>query len=143
MMFDPLPKSRGKKDTIHRVPTIIGLIALLIIGISSIQAQDLASANIAYDNGDYETAIILYESALAVGEVSGEIHYNLGNAYYLNGEIGKAMQYYLLAEMYLPRHAVIASQIELIRAERVDGDFDEIDPIIILHSLSAEIFDDN
>ena len=110
----------------------------LLLCILSVKAQDLASAGVAYENGDYETAIILYESALAVGEVSGEIHYNLGNAYYLNREIGKAMQHYLQAERYLPRHTAVASQLAIVRTERIDGDLSEIDPIIIAHNFSAD-----
>lgn len=141
-MISSPSKSRKKTDTTHRIPTSIVLFTLIAIVLFlwnlPIRAQDLASANIAYDNGNYETAIILYESALAVGEISGEIYYNLGNAYYLNGEIGKAMQSYLQAESYLPRHSAIASQLAVVRAERVDGNLIEVDPIIIAHNLTAE-----
>lgn len=140
-MISSPPKSRKKTDTTYRVPTYMIIVLAIIVVLFwnlSVEAQDLASANIAYDNGNYETAIILYESALAVGEISGEIYYNLGNAYYLNGEIGKAMQNYLQAESYLPRNGAIASQLAVVRAERVDGNLIEVDPIIIANNITAD-----
>lgn len=130
-----------KTDTQKRVPTYMMMILAIFVVLFwnlPVEAQDLVSASVAYDNGDYETAIILYESSLAVGEVSGEIYYNLGNAYYLNGEIGRAMQNYLQAESYLPRHAAVASQLAIVRSERVDGDISEIDPIILVYNITAD-----
>ncbi len=128
----------NQREASHRAYVIFLAILVFSSWTLTAQAQDLSSADIAYENGDYETAIILYESALAVGEASGEMYYNSGNAYYMNGEIGEAMQYYLQARNYLPRHATIASQIDLIRTERVDGKFNDVEPIIILHNLSAD-----
>lgn len=132
-----------KTDTIHRVPTkwlfFIGIIVLTIFNfVMNTEAQNLELAREAYENGNYSAAIDLYEIALLEGDVSGEIYFNLGNAYYLNGQPGKALQNYRRAEMYLPRNQAIAEQIALIRAERVDGVLTEADWLVMSHNITAE-----
>lgn len=51
-------------------------------------------ANTAYVNGDYSRAIVTYDSIADAGFVSKKLYYNLGNAWYKNGGIGKAVLYY-------------------------------------------------
>jgi len=113
------------------------LLILTIITTSFTQAQNLELAREAYENGNYSAAIDLYELALLEGDVSGEIYFNLGNAYYLTGQPGKALQNYRRAEMYLPRSSAIAAQITLIRAERVDGVLIEADWVVVSHDITS------
>ncbi len=55
------------------------------------QQQD--KAHKAYSEGDYKQAIALYEAMAQEGE-SDALYYNLGNAYYKNNQIGKAILNY-------------------------------------------------
>lgn len=61
-------------------------------------AQELGilwdEANTAYINGDYPTAIVRYDSIGQAGYASYKLYYNLGNAYFKNGEIGRAVLSY-------------------------------------------------
>ena len=47
-----------------------------------------------YRMGDYQAAAEAYETTLAEGLTSPELHYNLGGAYYHEGQIGKAILNY-------------------------------------------------
>lgn len=52
------------------------------------------SANVAYNEGDYAKATELYESILADNLHSAKLYFNLGNAYYKQDKLGKAILNY-------------------------------------------------
>lgn len=103
-----------------------------------VKGQTVEQANNAYETGNYSAAIGLYESVIAQGERSGEIYFNLGNAYYLNGQPGQALLNYRRAESYLPRDTIIAERIALVRSERVDGITPETDWLVISANITAD-----
>ena len=51
-------------------------------------------ANTAYSNGNYRAAIQIYDSIVTLGMVSPKLYYNMGNAYFKEDKIGKAILYY-------------------------------------------------
>ena len=51
-------------------------------------------ANTAYTNGDYPSAIARYDSIRASGYASAPLYYNLGNACYKEGQLGRAILNY-------------------------------------------------
>lgn len=51
-------------------------------------------ANTAYINGDFHAAADAYEELLSRGVSSMKLYYNLGNAYFKDDRIGKAILYY-------------------------------------------------
>jgi tetratricopeptide (TPR) repeat protein len=51
-------------------------------------------ANIAYQKQDFEQSIKLYEELIKNNKVSSDIFYNLGNAYFKNGNFSKAILNY-------------------------------------------------
>jgi tetratricopeptide (TPR) repeat protein len=117
---------------------IIAFLFLLIF--ITVQAQDsLQQAADAYEQGDYVTAIALYESTLMNGEGSGALYYNLGNAYYQYGNLGLAILNYCRATQYLPREKDIVAQINQARSERVDLTSEDSDWLNISANLSANI----
>ena len=59
-------------------------------------------ANIFYEENKYSEAIKLYESILEKGYESGHLFYNLGNAYFKKGELGKAILNYERALRLIP-----------------------------------------
>lgn len=59
-------------------------------------------ANTAYINAEYDKAIALYDSIAAEGYVGAKLYYNLGNAYYKEGRLGKAILNYNRALRYDP-----------------------------------------
>ena len=56
--------------------------------------ENFAAGNIAFEQKEYKNAIKAYEAILATGTHSAELFYNLGNSYYEQGTIGKAILNY-------------------------------------------------
>jgi tetratricopeptide (TPR) repeat protein len=87
--------------------------ALLILGIlsSAARAADSAEpsprttfyhANALYKDGQYDAAAKEYDELLRSGLVSGNLYFNLGNAYFKAGERGKAILSYERARRLIP-----------------------------------------
>ncbi|MDY0015032.1 MAG: tetratricopeptide repeat protein [Bacteroidales bacterium] len=51
-------------------------------------------ANKAYMQKDYPTAIHLYTDIISAGNVSADVYYNLGNAYFKNSQLSQAILWY-------------------------------------------------
>lgn len=68
-------------------------------------------ANAAYTKGDYAKAIGLYQQLLAERWQSGPLYYNLGNAYFKQGETGKAILYYEKAKRLIPGDADLKANL--------------------------------
>ncbi len=79
----------------------MGLLVLSHQGFS--QESDFYQASQLYKEGKYQQAIVKYEDILKTGKTSGALYYNLGNSYYKNGQIGKAVVNYIRAKRLLPR----------------------------------------
>ena len=59
-------------------------------------------ANNAYSNADYAAAIKSYDAILENGYSGHKLYYNLGNAYFKNNQIGKAILFYNRALLLRP-----------------------------------------
>jgi tetratricopeptide (TPR) repeat protein len=75
------------------------------------------SGNTAYQEGRYGDAVKAYEQILASGHESGAIYFNLGNAYFKDGELGKAILNYERAERLLPRDPDVRANLDFARDE--------------------------
>lgn len=59
------------------------------------EPQTLArQADELYRHGEYDSALALYNEALAAGYTSAELHYNVGNTYYRLEQLGPAILHY-------------------------------------------------
>jgi len=76
-------------------------------------AQVWENANRLYEQGKYSQTIPLYETLLKNDEESPYIHYNLGNAYFKNGELGPAILHFHKAWEIRPRDQDIRFNLEL------------------------------
>lgn len=98
------------------------VLSLLFFGFS--QAQEpidvFAKANEAYKKGDYQKAIGLYEKAMQKDEVSGELYYNLGNAYYKINQIAPSIYYYEKAMQLLPNDEDLRYNLSLVDQMKMD-----------------------
>lgn len=61
-----------------------------------------STANAAYSEGNFNKAITDYEKILAQDLHSAALYYNLANAYFKKGELGKALLYYNRASRIAP-----------------------------------------
>ncbi len=73
-------------------------------------------ANRFYDDGSYKDAVLLYELLITQGVTSGNIYYNLGNAYYKVGETGKALLNYERAKKFIPDSEDLFANISFIKS---------------------------
>ncbi len=81
------------------------------------QARSLFyQGNIRYSEGDFQQAIIDYERVLSLGFESGALYYNLGNSYFKEGLLGKAIANYLRAERLIPQDADLRSNLDYARS---------------------------
>lgn len=81
----------------------------------------LIQANKAYQAENYQEAIDLYESILTKGKHSASLYYNLGNAFYRNNQLGKAILYYEKAKLYAPRNEDIEHNLLIAKNKTFDN----------------------
>jgi hypothetical protein len=77
-------------------------------------------ANTAYQEGNYSRAVELYSSLTAQGFDDGRIHYDLGNAYLRNGELGRAIASYLRSRARRPRDEDVQANLKFARKSTKD-----------------------
>ena len=80
----------------------------------------MAEANAQYERGEYADAAQQYEALIDGGYEDATLYYNLGNAYFKNDDLGRAVLNYLRAEELSPRDADIRANLDLARGRAVD-----------------------
>jgi hypothetical protein len=76
-------------------------------------------------------AVLLYETILANRFKHGQLYYNLGNTYYRQGELGKAIVNYRRAQRFMPRNADINSNLRLVKNAREDKELSRKPPAVV------------
>ena len=77
-------------------------------------------ANAAYSNGNYRQAVDLYDALLAQGVHSGKLYYNLGNSWFKQGRMGKAILNYNRALLLDPTDEDTQYNLAMANARIVD-----------------------
>jgi tetratricopeptide (TPR) repeat protein len=101
------------------------ILLLLLIGLSACTPQttsgaQVAEANRLYEAGQFVEAVAAYQALVDAGVEDGTLYYNLGNAYFKAGDLGRAILNYRRAQRLLPRDPDVAANLELARAQTVD-----------------------
>ena len=78
-------------------------------------------ANTAYVNGDYHAAAEIYEGILAQGLSSVKLYYNLANAYFKEGQLGKSILFYRRALRLAPGNDDIRYNLSVAEARTKDN----------------------
>jgi tetratricopeptide (TPR) repeat protein len=78
-------------------------------------ASDFDQARKAYENGDQEAAVAGFERALQGAPGGVGVLYNLGNARFRQGELGRALAAWRQAEWITPRDPALRHNLDLIR----------------------------
>ena len=98
--------------------------ALLLMSVVGAVAQTSAErwevGNKAYIEGNYDKAIEEYTAILDGGEYSMKLYYNLANAYFKTGAMGKAILYYNKALRIAPSQEDIRHNLALAEAQTKD-----------------------
>jgi tetratricopeptide (TPR) repeat protein len=107
-------------------------VLLLVQLVALNPAESYNEANHLYEEGDYSEAIELYEDALGSARDS-RVLYNLGNAYFKAGRVGKAVVNYRRAWVLSPRDPDIRANLDFARSYRADRvDVGSNPPIVLL-----------
>lgn len=80
----------------------------------------LQKAEKAYDSKKYKEAIESYEKLIKDGYKSYQLYFNLGNSYYRNNELGKAIYYYELARKIEPNDEDVRINLGIASGKTVD-----------------------
>lgn len=111
-------KQRAKSGKALSLTLVLAL-SMSFASLSSRAATTIESANAAYQSGNYQQAITLYEQALKGGD-SPELYYNLGNAYYRTNQITKALLNYEKANLYNPADGDVKHNLDYVRTKTID-----------------------
>src|SRR5881396_2723410 len=95
------------------------LILLLLCAWSVPRAEDVPTAfdqaNQLYEEGKFAEAATAYEKMLRPGQASPALYFNLGNAFFKAGQLGRAVLKYRLAERLAPRDPDIRANLKFAR----------------------------
>lgn len=83
-------------------------------------ADRFQAGNSLYQAGDHAGALDAWLGLYEDGFESGELHYNIGNAYFRVGELGRAILFYERARVALPRDESVRTNLELARSLTAD-----------------------
>ena len=109
----------GKGKTDHSKVKTSALFVLLALLINSFAfAQNDAVA--AYNNKEYKKVITYYENILKEGKTSTALYYNLGNAYYKDNQLGKAIYNYELANKLNPTDGDVKNNLRIANTKVID-----------------------
>jgi len=84
---------------------LLSILAPMVGGGNDSLEAFLFEANQAYKDGRFRDAAGRYLQLIENGAVNGHIYYNLGNAYFRLGDLGRAIVHYERARLLIPRDA--------------------------------------
>lgn len=112
-----------KKNIVLLTATSLLLLGLLLLGTTllapkvSADGEAMAAANQLYQVGNYHEAGRIYEQLISQGVQDSTVYYNLGNAYYRQNDLGRAIVNYQRAALLNPRDAQIQANLDLVREQ--------------------------
>ena len=120
------------------------LLAVFVLSFSTLFAQNpvvdslVAKGNKAFLNKDYDTAISDYQKVLDQGYESSVLYYNLGNAYYKKGIMGRAILNYEKGLKLDPTNEDLIYNLKIANAHIVDK-IDKVPEFFLLRWWKAFI----
>jgi tetratricopeptide (TPR) repeat protein len=97
---------------------IFALVLLALLPARSDAALSTAAfdaANKLYEQGKFSAAASSYEKLLQTGQASAALYFNLGNAFFKSGQIGRAIAAYRQAERITPRDPDLRANLQFAR----------------------------
>ena len=74
-------------------------------------------ANKLYEQGKFAEAAAAYEQVATTGSATANLWFNLGNANYKAGQLGRAIGAYRLAERLTPRDTALRANLQFVRGK--------------------------
>jgi tetratricopeptide (TPR) repeat protein len=116
-----------------RARGLLGLLLTVVTGSAGAQEEIFERANQLYQAGDYPAAVEAYQAVLAGGFESADLHYNLGNAHFKTGQLGRSILSWERALVLEPGDPDALANLELARSLIADA----IEPLPRFWLLSA------
>lgn len=114
------------ETTMKRYTLLIYMLAIMGWAFGQNTADEwFNQANVAYNSGNYETAVEFYEKILATDMESVPVYYNMGNAYYKMREYPMAIYSYEKALKLDPSNEEVRTNLEIANLAIVD----KIEPV--------------
>jgi tetratricopeptide (TPR) repeat protein len=107
------------------LPLLLGLIILSGADLSRAaldQELRMAEGSVLYEAGNFDGAAAVWESLAREGLEDSRLRYNLGNAHFQQGKIGRAILNYRRALRLAPRNEELRDNLDLARSRRADGE---------------------
>jgi len=82
---------------------------------AAVPAAAFDAANKLYEEGKFAAAVSAYEKLAQAGETSAALYFNLGNAYFKSGQIGRAVAAYRAAQQITPRDPDLRANLQFAR----------------------------
>ena len=93
-------------------------------------SDEFARANELYEQKEYDSAVQAYAQIINGGVESASLYFNLGNAYFKEGDLGHAILYYLRAKRLDPSDEDITSNLDFARQfSRVQMEGVQLNPV--------------
>jgi hypothetical protein len=108
---------------------LMGLMVMILFGANQAllfakppvaATETMETANQLYESGQFVQAAQAYQQLADQGFTDSILYFNLGNAFFRQGDYGRAILSYRRAEQLAPRDADIAANLELARARVID-----------------------
>lgn len=96
------------------------IIVLLFLFQLSFAQTAFDKGNQLYKNGNFQEAIVNYESVLASGKQSAELYFNLGNSYYKLHQVAPAIYNFEKALLINPEYADAKTNLEYAKKLKID-----------------------
>lgn len=90
---------------------VLSVILVTSLGALATPADDFGKAQTAYNDGLYAEAVLIYENMISNGVNNTELHYNLANAYFKDGDLPEAVWHYRKAWYKAPRDPDIRANL--------------------------------
>lgn len=101
----------------NRMYVLVMLLACILLPAN---ASLKTEADKAYQENDFKGAIEKYEAILAAGQESADVYYNLGNSYYKDKNIAKAVLNYERALLLSPGDDDIRYNLDMAKSKTID-----------------------
>jgi tetratricopeptide (TPR) repeat protein len=98
-----LPKLETAMQALQKLSLSLLLVFGMASSVSGDEAADFEKANRLYAEGQFKESSACYEQMLRGGKSSSALYFNLGNAYFKNGQLGRAIANYRHAIELSPR----------------------------------------
>jgi tetratricopeptide (TPR) repeat protein len=102
-------------------PLTVLVTLLCAPGAAGAQGEIFERGNQFYQQGDFAGAVEAYEAVRSAGFESADLHYNLGNAYFKVGELGRSILEWERALVLAPGDPDALANLELARSVIADA----------------------